>query len=121
MRSSAFVFAATLAACSSSPGMPHEQPDAAVVDDAASPDAGFAPPAHGFQIVTPTLDIDPGAEITFCYYFRTPNTTDLSIKRWASRMTPGSHHMVVFFTQNKQKEPGTMTAEQCGFRGGAAG
>lgn len=100
-----------LAACGSSD--PSSGPDAGADPDAA-PD-----PGRGFQIVSPDVTIQPGEEITYCYYFRTPNTEDLVIKKWASEMTPGSHHMIMYTTPTDVMPPGTITAEECGgFAGG---
>jgi hypothetical protein len=90
-------------------------------DGGINPDGALPPPERGFQIVTPTIDIAAGDEVTYCYYFRAPNTTELSIKRWASRMTPGSHHMIVYLTPTDRKTPGTMSTESCGFLSGGTG
>jgi hypothetical protein len=117
MRSSlAFVLVIGLAACgsSSNPGDPTDDPDAGTLDDAGS----LPPPARGFQIKSPTVDIAPGTEVTYCYYFKTSNATELAIKKWASHMTSGSHHMILYLTTNELKPAGTMTAEQCGFGSG---
>ncbi|HEU0032057.1 MAG TPA: hypothetical protein VFQ53_15595 [Kofleriaceae bacterium] len=84
-------------------------------DDDTTPDApDNPPPARGFQIVTPDIDIQPGQEITYCYYFRTPNTETLAIKSWSSNMTPGSHHMIMFMTTSDVMPPGTVSASGCG-------
>ena len=80
----------------------------------APPDGGLAPPTDGFQIVSPDVTIQPGQEITYCYYFRTPNTAPLVIKRWASAMTPGSHHMILYTTKTDTMPPGTISATTCG-------
>lgn len=88
-------------------------------DDAPPPppDAGDPPPpARGFQLVSPDVMIEPGQEITYCYYFRTPNTEPMAIKKWTSSMTPGSHHLILFTTGNTDKRPpGTISAADCGF------
>lgn len=98
-----------------------------VADDSGHPidsgtDAADAlPPGRGFQIVTPEIIVPAGQEITFCYYFRTPNTESMGIKRWASEMTPGTHHMIMYATTNQQGQPvdkmppGTVAAASCGF------
>lgn len=84
-------------------------------DDAPEPDGGgIEPPARGFQIVSPDITIEPGQEITYCYYFRTPNTEDLVIKKWTSSMTPGSHHMIMYTTTSDSKPPGTVSDQSCG-------
>lgn len=93
-------------------------------DDAPPPppDAGDPPPpTRGFQLVSPDVMIEPGQEITYCYYFRTPNTESMAIKKWTSSMTPGSHHLILFTTGNTDKRPpGTISAANCGFGGDTA-
>ncbi|MCX5742862.1 MAG: hypothetical protein NT062_10240, partial [Proteobacteria bacterium] len=88
---------------------PATTPDGAVVDP--------PPPARGFQIISPDITINPGQEITYCYYFKTPNTETLAIKRWSSVMTPGSHHMIMYTTtgENPSHPPGSApTPDACG-------
>jgi hypothetical protein len=89
-------------------------------DDGVTPDAGDLPPTDGFRITSPDVDIQPGQEITYCYYFRTPNTKMVGIKRWKSEMTAGSHHLILYTTGNTDvKPPGTVSSQGCG--GGAGG
>jgi hypothetical protein len=78
------------------------------------------PPARGFQIVSPEITIMPGQEITYCYYFKTPNTEAFTIKRWASHMTDGSHHLILFFTPTLGQPEGTISANSCSLTGGGA-
>ena len=86
------------------------------------PDGGITPPVRGFQIKSPPQMIGAGAEITYCYYFRTPNTEAMAIKKWESVMTPGSHHLIMFTTGTTDKmPPGTVSAANCGFGGGISG
>jgi hypothetical protein len=91
--------------------------DASPID--AAIDSG--PPPRGFQIVSPSVDVLPGTEVTFCYYFHTPNTTDMAIKQWVSHMTGASHHMILFFTPSDQEVPGTLTTTRCGFAANSTG
>jgi hypothetical protein len=60
MRLFAFGAALTLLAC----GSPNPGGD----DDGVTPDSGDPPPTDGFRIVSPDVDIQPGQEITYCYY-----------------------------------------------------
>jgi len=109
MRSTlAFLLVTTLAGCSSS-GAGNEQPDAS-----GGGDGGVTPPTRGFQIVSPTVDLNPGADITYCYYFHAPNTSDLAIKKWASHMTAGSHDLMVYLTQTDLQTPGSLSTAKCG-------
>jgi hypothetical protein len=85
--------------------------------DDAAPDAAptgeLQPPAMGFQLVTPYITLAPLEETTKCWYFQTPNAAALGVQRWESQMTPGSHHMIVYFTTSAQQPHGTLT-DDCG-------
>ncbi|CAN5716123.1 hypothetical protein BH11MYX2_BH11MYX2_26930 [soil metagenome] len=74
------------------------------------------PPALGFQMISPDVTIQPGpdGEDTYCWYFHTPNTEDVVIKKWSSSMTEGSHHMIVYLTKTDEKTPGTIDNHGCG-------
>lgn len=78
------------------------------------------PPARGFQVQSSDIVIEAGQEITYCYYFRTPNTEPMAIHKWVSSMTPGSHHMIMFTTAQDVMPPGTVSASNCGFGGGSS-
>jgi hypothetical protein len=71
-------------------------------------------PAQGFQVITPTIDLQPGAEVTYCYYTRLPNTAMVGVKQWESKMTPGSHHMILYLTSSELQPAGTLTTTGCG-------
>ncbi len=90
-------------------------------DTVVEPDAPgtIEPPARGFQITSKDITIMPGQEITYCYYFRTPNTETMAINKWKSVMTAGSHHMIMFTTGTTDlMPPGTVSATNCGFGAG---
>jgi hypothetical protein len=93
--------------------------------DAAPPDAAvpaeLAPPAQGFQIKSPEQTIAAGQEITLCYFLKMPNTTEVGVKKWESQMTPGSHHMILYFTQTAAGPEGTVSATNCGGVGSGTG
>ncbi len=87
-------------------------------DTVVEPDAPgtIEPPARGFQVVSKEIMIMPGQEITYCYYFRTPNTETMAINKWKSVMTAGSHHMILFTTGTTDlMPPGTVSPSNCGF------
>jgi hypothetical protein len=92
-------------------------------DTVVEPDAPgtIEPPARGFQVTSADITIMPGQEITYCYYFRTPNTETMAINKWKSVMTEGSHHMIMFTTATDVMPPGTFSASSCGFGGGSSG
>ncbi len=86
--------------------------------DGTGADAGIdapMPPAEGFRIQTPPIMIAPGEEVTYCYYTTLPTTRNMGVKRWSSTMTPGSHHLILFF-HNGNEADGTITRD-CGFGG----
>lgn len=86
-------------------------------DDPLPPDGGNVdppPPARGFQVISPDVTIMPGQEVTYCYYFRTPNTEEMAIKKWTSVMTPGSHHMIMYTTQDNGGKDGMVLSDGCG-------
>ena len=107
----------TLAACPTGHDAGDDQP---AVDAAPGGDGALPPPARGFQVKSTDIVIEPGDEITYCYYFRTPNTEAMAINKWTSAMTPGSHHMIMFTTETDKMPPGTVSANNCGFGGASA-
>jgi hypothetical protein len=72
-------------------------------------------PEHGFRITTPEFEIAPGAEVTYCYYFRTPNTAMVPVNHWKSSMTAGSHHLIMYLSDRETGVEGTITEDDCGF------
>lgn len=120
MRSLAFVLVTPLLACTGIvAGGEEPLPDG----PPASDDGGtvMTPPPRGFQIASPSMDIAPGEDSTYCYYFRTSNTDQLSIQRWASHMGPGIHDIVLYLTPTAQKQPGTMNPTGCVIAKGSGG
>jgi hypothetical protein len=79
-----------------------------------TPPPDSATSTRGFTIRSPDITIEPGQEITYCYYFKTPNTEPMVIDKWSSTMTPGSHHMIMFTTSTDSMPPGTVSDEACG-------
>jgi hypothetical protein len=69
------------------------------------------PPA--FQLTIPAMAVAPGEDRTYCYYFRTSNTDELSIQRWTSHMAAGIHDIVLYLTPTPQMPPGTMNSTGC--------
>lgn len=74
----------------------------------------------GFQISSPDVAIDPGEEITYCYYVRTPNAAAIGIKRWELTLGPTVHDAALFATYDfagdpaDRQPPGTMASTDCG-------
>lgn len=76
------------------------------------------PPEYGFRIETPEITIAPGEEVTYCYFTTVDIDEAVGVKRWSSTMTPGSHHLIVYFTDSAGMPDGTVT-EDCDTLGGA--
>jgi hypothetical protein len=81
-------------------------------------------PHYGFEVQTPDITVPPGGEASYCYYFHAPNTTTLGVKRWASTMATGMHHLILFATYDgswnpsDRQPPGTLTQSPCGLGDG---
>ena len=69
-----------------------------------------------FTIQSTDTVIPAGTEVTYCYYFHTPNTANIAVNRWVSDMTPGSHHMI-FFTGGPDHPDGLDMSNDCGIGG----
>ena len=65
-----------------------------------------------FEAQSTDIQLAPGQEVTYCYYFHTSNTTPVAINKWVSDMTPGSHHMI-FFTGGNHAD-GLDMSNDCG-------
>jgi hypothetical protein len=118
MRTGLFVLVSSLAACAGDPSMMGD-------DDGSGSGSGsgsdtLEPPVRGFQIVTPDITIEAHQEITYCYYFKMPNTEAYTIKRWESVMSTGSHHLILFTTPQLGQPEGTVSASSCSITGGGA-
>lgn len=81
-----------------------------------------AAPHYVQTIETPLVTIAPGEEKFFCYATSLPDGPALGVKRWSSKMTPGSHHLIVFASDEPYAPDGTI--EECpglSFVAGAGG
>ena len=61
-----------------------------------------------FTIDTPSFTLQPGEEKFYCYYTTLPNAEATGIRRAASIMPPGSHHMIVFKSRTAREPDGTL-------------
>lgn len=86
-------------------------------DDGTDIDGGTNPPAEGFRIQVPPITIERGQEVTYCYYTTLNIPRAMGVKKWSSTMTPGSHHLIVYF-QNHDRPDGTIDQQCGGFGGG---
>lgn len=108
------------AACGTGGTTGNDTPDAASSGNPdANPSADLAPPpaGQGFQLKSPEITIPAGSEHTYCWYTTVPLAQPAGVKLWESKMTPGSHHLIVFFTQTAQAPDGTLQ-DNCGLLGG---
>jgi copper type II ascorbate-dependent monooxygenase-like protein len=85
--------------------------------------ASDSPPAADeavYTISVPEFTLQPGEEKFYCYYTTLPVTADTGVKAYTSDMTPGSHHMILFFLPAATQPDGTL-AECASFGGGGGG
>jgi hypothetical protein len=106
-----FAFVLAIAACGGGTGPGDDGDDGNDPPD-ANPNGDLPPPAMGFQLVSADIELAPYEETTKCWYFQTPNEAELAVQRWESQMTPGSHHLIVYFTSTQIAAPGTVV-EDC--------
>ena len=82
---------------------------------------GTLPPAPGgFTIDFPEVDVDPGQDVAYCYYFRTPNAAALPVARFSSELGPYMQQMITFTTTDgpqghpvERIPPGIVSAADC--------
>jgi hypothetical protein len=106
----ALVLAVTLGAC----GSDSSGDDGGGGDDGAVMDGAIPVVPPDLELTSPDVTIDPGQEVTFCWYFRTKNTKQLAINHWQSNMTTGSHHLILYTTPTDFEDPGTVSVVNCG-------
>lgn len=99
------------------PGAGSGDPGAGSGGNGAGTGSGAGPGTAGFQITTPPITIPSGSEKTYCYYTSLDLADDVGVKRWSSTMTSGSHHLIVYFTEDAQEPDGTIV-EDCDAVGG---
>jgi len=61
---------------------------------------GLPPPTNGVQITTPSFTLNPGEEVFKCFFTSLATNTDVAAVKFASTMAPGSHHFILYTTQN---------------------
>jgi len=73
-------------------------------------DANLGTPAFSTQ--SSDITLQPGQELTYCWWFHTSNTTDVVVNKWVSHMTNG-HHLILFLGGNEHADGLDMT-NSCG-------
>jgi hypothetical protein len=63
-------------------------------------------------LTSPSFTLQPGEEVFKCWYTSVDSSVDLQAVRIHSTMTPGSHHFIVYTTQDPLRPDGTF--EDCG-------
>jgi hypothetical protein len=82
----------------------------AVVVAACGTDTPPQPPGENvYSIAVPDFTLQPGDEKFYCYYTTLPVAADTGVSSYASTMTPGSHHMILFFMPQPTEPDGTLT------------
>lgn len=79
-------------------------------DDDDDPPPPVDEPA--FKVTSTDITLQPGEEVTKCFYFHTPNTENVKVTKWVSDLTPGSHHMI-FFSNLGGNQPPDGTIDDC--------
>ncbi len=90
------------------------------------PDCAMTPTAPGcptFLVQMPVATIAAGEEISYCYYFRTPNAATIGVKRLESAFGPAATAMFVYATYATsggapadREPPGTLSSANCGLQ-----
>jgi hypothetical protein len=83
----------------------------AAVDAPASNDLPV--PTNGFQFKSTEATIGAGKEETWRYFTTFKGTAEVGVKRWQSRMTPGSHHLIMYFSNSPLGPDGTVQKGSC--------
>ncbi len=73
-------------------------------------------PADSVQLASPEFTLQPGEELFKCWYTSIPKDQEIAAVRFRSKMTPGSHHFIVYTTAQALRPDGTF--EDCGAAGG---
>ncbi len=77
------------------------------------------PVVRSFTLETPDIVVAPQTETAFCYFFHTPNTETVALRRLASTLLPGVHDVLLFTIAEDVQPPGTLIESPCGFGTGA--
>jgi hypothetical protein len=117
----AFVVVIALPACSF-PALTRSTDDGGSnLDDSGSDADGggmdMGMPVRGFQIQSAVVQVEPGEASSRCYYFRTPNTETMAIRKWTSSMSPVNTAVIMYTTPNDLMPPGTLQQGSCGLTG----
>lgn len=80
------------------------------------PDAALAE-QPAFSVRSTDIVVPAGTEVTKCFYFHTPNTAAVAVKKWKSHMAAGSHHMIMYFASGTSAKPDGTIDEDCGLGG----
>ena len=78
-----------------------------------------SPPPPGdavYSIAVPDFTLQPGDEKFYCYFTTLPVAANTGVSSYASTMTPGSHHMIMFFMPEQVQPDGTLV--ECSSFGG---
>jgi hypothetical protein len=78
----------------------------------AEPEAPLPPPPSGAQITSPEFTLQPGEEVFKCFYTSLPAEQEVAVGRFRSLMTPGSHHLILYATEDALRPDGTF--DDCG-------
>ncbi len=112
----ALALVSSLAACGG--GSSNSDVDASGGSGSGTPDAPASGATPAIAVVSGDATLQPGEEITYCYYFHTSNTSEVLINKWVSDMQPGSHHAILFLNPGATSQPADGTLDPSGNCGG---
>ncbi len=78
----------------------------------------------GFTVTTPSLEVQPGEEVVYCYYFHTGNGATQGVRRITSSMEGMVRYTSLLTTHDGAgnpldvQPPGTLTSAGCDWTGG---
>jgi hypothetical protein len=70
-------------------------------------------PDQGFQIQTPTFQLDPGQEVFKCFHTALPNQGEFDVGDWESQMAKGSHHFILYKADSDYAAAGQFDSFGC--------
>jgi hypothetical protein len=81
--------------------------------DAATGELHAPAAGDGVQITTSAFDLPPGAEKYTCYHGEIPLDGEIDVHYYESKMSPGSHHFILYKTATDSSPVGTMDQTGC--------
>jgi hypothetical protein len=81
--------------------------------DAATGELHAPAAGDGVQITTTAFDLAPGAEKFTCYHAEIPLDGEIDVHYYESKMSPGSHHFILYKSASDPSPVGSMDQTGC--------